>query len=171
MFTAARRIAVAAMLVFVPVAASAAPLLVESRPSFELSAPSLAAPLDLGESAAGSFRYDGRPEVDLGGHDEAGASLQTRMFGTQALVRCKIEDGDLLFANVGTDAIEAGTTIRWQVKGSGQRGYFDLGQPLDAGNSLRARNALGDAVADGAGCTARAVGATGPCQTAVTLVN
>jgi hypothetical protein len=153
--TAARRIAVAAMLILVPLAATAAPLLVESRPSLELSSPSLTAPIELGESAAGSFRYEGRPEVDLGSH-EAGPSLQTRMFETQALVRCKVEETDLLFANVGTDAIAAGTTIRWQVKGSGQRGYFNLGQPLGAGHSLRARGALGE---DGAGdrCTARAV--------------
>ena len=157
MFTAARCIVVAAMLVLVPLAASAAPLLVESSPSLELSTPSLVAPIELVESTAGNFRYDGRPEVDLGSHEEAERSLQTRMFETQALVRCKVEDADLLIANVGTDAIEAGTTIRWQVKGSGQRGYFSLSQPLGAGQSLRASDALGEAGVDGDRCTARAV--------------
>lgn len=154
MFTAARRIAVAAMLVLVPLAASAAPLIAERRASVELSTPSFTTPIELGES---SFRYDGRPDVDLGSHEEAERSLQTRMFETQALVRCKIEAADLLIANVGTDAIEAGTTIRWQVKGSRQRGYFNLTQPLGAGHSVRARDALGEAGVDGDRCSARAV--------------
>lgn len=156
MSTNAKRIALAAMLMLIPIAASAAPLLVESRPSLQLSSPSLAAPIELGESAS-AFRYDGRPEVDLGRHDEAQPSLQTRMFETQALVRCQVEANDLLFANVGSDAIAAGTTIRWQVKGSGQRGYFNLDQPLGAGHSLRARGALGEMDAEGDRCSARAV--------------
>ena len=152
----AKRIAAAAMLMLIPVAASAAPLLVESRPSLQLSTPSLAAPIELGESAS-AFRYEGRPEVDIGSSDAGGASLQTRMFESQALVRCKVDDGDLLIANVGTDAIDAGMTIRWQVKGSGQRGYFNLDQPLDAGSSLRARDALGRSGTGEERCTARAL--------------
>jgi hypothetical protein len=154
MFPAARCIVVTAMLVLVPLAASGASLVVESRLSLELSTPSLTAPIELGES---SFRYDGRPDVDLGSHEEAERSLQTRMFESQALVRCQVEEADLLIANVGTDAIEAGTTIRWQVKGSGQRGYFNLTQPLGAGHSVRARDALGEAGLGGDRCSARAV--------------
>jgi hypothetical protein len=157
MLTATRRVALAAMLMSIPIAATAAPLMVESRPTLQLSTPSVATPIELGESAGGSFRYDGRPDVDLGGSDEAGPSLQTRMFETQALLRCKVEDGDLMIANVGTDAIDAGTTIRWQVKGSGQRGYFNLGQPLGAGSSLRARDALGETGGGDGRCSARAV--------------
>lgn len=153
----ARRIAFAAMLFAVPLAATAAPLLVETRPSLELSSPGLSAPIELGDTGASSFRVEGPSAIDLGSSEGPGTSLQTRMFDAQALVRCKVDEADLLFANVGSDPIAAGTTIKWQVKGSGQRGYFNLTQSLGAGHSLRARNALRDTGGEGGRCTARAV--------------
>lgn len=154
---AAKRIALAAMLSLIVSAASAAPLLIESRPMMQLSSPDLAAPIDLPDAPAASFRYDGRPEVDLGDHGEVRSNFQTRMFDGQALVRCKVDRADLLIANVGTEAIAEGTTIRWQVRGSGQRGYLNLGATLEAGHSLRARDALGAGMDAAGGCTARAV--------------
>ncbi len=150
-----KRLVVAAMFSLVTSVASADSLLVESRPSLQLFSPDLAAPIELGSSPAASFRYEGRPEVDFGDHGDVGANFQTRMFESQAVVRCRVDETDLVIANVGSDSIAAGTTIRWQVKGTGQRGYLDLGTPLDAGHSLRARDALGE---PGSGaCTARAV--------------
>lgn len=153
----AKRIALAAMLSLTVSAASAAPQLIESRPMMQLSSPGFAAPIDLPDAPAASFRYDGRPEIDLGDHGEARSNFETRMFEAQALVRCKVDETDLVIANVGTDAIAAGTTIRWQVKGSGQRGYLNLGTTLGAGDSLRARDALGEGIRAMGGCTARAV--------------
>ena len=150
-----KRIAVVAMVSFIVSAASAASFLVESRPSLQLSSPGLAAPIELGSAIAPSFRYDERPDVDFGDRGEMSAKFQTRMFESQALVRCKVDQTDLVIANVGSGSIEAGTTIRWQVKGSGQRGYLDLGTSLDAGHSLRARDALGEPAAGT--CMARAV--------------
>lgn len=153
----AKCIATAAMLVLVPLAAVAAPAFVETRPAFEFSSSGAAARIDLGDTAS-SFRSEGPPLIDFGGAEDGhGASLQTRMFESQAVVRCRIENADLLFANAGSDAIEAGTTIRWQVKGRGQRGYFNLEQPLGAGEALRARDALSEAAAEATTCSARAV--------------
>lgn len=148
------RIALAAMLSLLVSAGSAASLLIESRPTLQLSSPDLAAPIDL-PSASSSFRYDSRPEVDFGARDEVGANFQTRMFESQAAVRCKVDHTDLIIANVGSAAIMAGSTIRWQVRSSGQRGYLSLGTELDAGHSLRAHDALGQP-ATGL-CTARVV--------------
>lgn len=150
-----KRIALAAMSSLIVSAASAASFLVETRPSLQLSSPGLAAPIELGSAITPSFRYDERPEVDFGERGSDRANFQTRMFESQALVRCKVDATDLIIANVGPDTIAAGTTIRWQVKGTGQRGYLDLGTALSAGHSLRARDALGEPAAGG--CTARAV--------------
>lgn len=149
-----KRIAVASMASLIVSAASAASFLVESRPTLQLSSPDFAAPIELGSAIAPSFRYDERPEVDFGDRG-VHVNFQTRMFESQAAVRCKVDVTDLIIANVGAATIEAGTTIRWQVKGSGQRGYLDLGTALDAGHSLRARDVLGETA--GGACSARAV--------------
>lgn len=148
-----------------PSLAVPSPSISVSTPSFPVSPdvspglnlPDRFVPIDIDEQPGVALRFNRSESIDISGREER-PSLQTRMFETEAVLRCKVgEAGSVVVANIGSDPVIAGTTIRWQVKASGERGYFELRKALGAGQSVRARDVLSGGDALGGKCSAKAV--------------
>jgi len=64
---------------------------------------------------------------------------------------------DLFLVNKGTAPLAAGTTIKWQVKGTGHKGYFALNADIAAGAGFKASGVLGGGVEAGLPCSAKVI--------------
>jgi hypothetical protein len=150
-------------------AANAAGLTIES-PSLRLApsdpprvdTPSQSVPIDMPDAPVTTlrFRTDERP-ISISDREDQ-PNLQTRMFEPEAaaVLRCRIDGesaGSIIVANVGSEPVMAGTTIKWQVRSSGERGFFSLGKDLSTGQSVRARDVLSGRAGDNGKCSAKAV--------------
>lgn len=149
-------------------AAGAGGFAVESRSlglapsdSTPIDIPDRTVSIDIPDEPGITLRYqsDEQP-IDISGREDQ-PSLQTRMFEpAQAVLRCKVDSesaGSLIVANAGSDAVMAGTTIKWQVRGISARGFFSLSKDLYPGQSVRARDVLPNDARGGGKCSARAV--------------
>lgn len=86
-------------------------------------------------------------------------TLQTRHFGAQSNLACSVAEqpGSLKVINEGLEPLPPGTRIKWQVKGSPQRGFFALIRRLEIGETLMAEGIVGEGAASGADCLARVI--------------
>lgn len=85
--------------------------------------------------------------------------LQTRHFGAQASLECRLDDqpGGLVLVNRGLEALPPGTRIKWQFPDARMRGFFALIGPLDPGETLVADDVVDDAPDARGACVARVI--------------
>lgn len=104
-------------------------------------------------------RGESRRSDDSDSSSYEAPALQTRHFGAQAVLSCRLGDqpGELLLVNEGETALPPGTRVRWQLAGLGVRGFFAITGTLDSGETLRAADVVEAEVPAGRGCTARVI--------------
>jgi hypothetical protein len=177
--TKTRKLAALIAALLVPLSAQAAPIKITNfSPSIVINAPGSSPatepgepfyPVGLLDESAGGIKpmmIDGsraESRVDVGEIDQDESDgdqdrpgLQTRQFEMQLALTCRISGHDLIIANKGADPITAGTTIKWQVKGSGQKGYLAMQSDVAPGKGFKANGVLEGGV-DGERCIARGV--------------
>jgi len=86
-------------------------------------------------------------------------TLQTRHFGAQAQLDCKVAGtpNDLVVINASAEPLPSGTRIKWQLKGAGKSGFFALLTELPSGESLIADDVVAGDADTGANCVARVI--------------
>lgn len=142
------------------------PALIDVRPTGPMSIPDNFRSTGTPTEPGGAFKpmlIDGSQEearvdfADQGSSepDDERPGLQTRQFELQVALSCKISGDDLIIANIGEDSIAAGSTIKWQVKGSGQKGYLAMQSDVFPGKGFKARGVVEGA--EGDRCSAKGV--------------
>lgn len=91
--------------------------------------------------------------------DVAQPPLQTRHFGAQAVLECRLDaqPGGLVVVNRSLEALPPGTRIKWQFPDARMRGFFALIGPLEPGETLVADNVVDDAPDARGACVARVI--------------
>ncbi len=91
------------------------------------------------------------------GEDYEPPTLQTRHFGFQVQLSCRISGGgELELVNESGEPLPPGTRIKWQFRQDRVAGFFAITGPLGAGRRIVANGILGDR-APGGQCTARVI--------------
>jgi hypothetical protein len=92
-----------------------------------------------------------KPKIDFDGNLLGAPEPQLRDRRSDAVVAlgCEIAGGDdLLLVNNGNTTLIAGTAVKWQLKGTGQQGYFALNADLSAGQAFKAVDVVEEGAAD-----------------------
>jgi hypothetical protein len=145
-----------------------APMIIDVQPESRIEVPGNFHPIEIKPETGGGFQpmlIDGARDearVDFSGpihgeaeQDDERPGLQTRQFELQVSLSCEVSGDDLIIANIGMDAVAAGSTIKWQVKGSGQKGYLAMKSDVQPGKGFKARGVVDGA--QGERCSARGV--------------